>query len=389
MSVVTGHRHRILFCGPSCYFDDSNDAAIASRGLMETLGRLGFAVEVLTGIVFEVGSGSDTLTVDSLTSDSFSGNDSAVVTPASGAADNITITLSGSDNSSLNETVTTTVSGGGVSSSTSGSDTFDLSESDGTNTYTEDDSDSYDDPIGGSGGTTAANAAASGAGSSGASSGDRSSSHRSGTPPGGWESPGLAYLGGFFGNLWDRATYVPSTVWANTGTSDASLAGRIYVTAGTTVGSLVGVSQVSDAFSKHDAIDGHVQSTGERVFKGVTGGVQLACAGVGGAAGMSARAAASEAQVATTALATRSGLQISRHAAVQMADRGITQPMVQAALRKGVRYWDPKNNVINYVLQGGFASGKSLLVGQYPASGVIATAIHATKLNLNRMIPIL
>jgi hypothetical protein len=101
------------------------------------------------------------------------------------------------------------------------------------------------------------------------------------TPPGGLESPTLAALGGFFGNIWDRATYVPRTVWANTGTSDYSLPGRVYVTAGTTLGSVVGVTQVSDAGAQHAAVDAHPQSTGERVFNGVSGGVQLLTVGAG------------------------------------------------------------------------------------------------------------
>ena len=115
-------------------------------------------------------------------------------------------------------------------------------------------------------------------------------------PPGGYESWLSAGIGGFFGNIWDRATYAPRTVWANTGTPDYSLAGRVYVTAGTTLGSIVGVTQISDAGSKHDAVDGHVQSTGERVFKGVTGGVQLATIGVG--LGSSAVRAAAKSAVA-------------------------------------------------------------------------------------------
>jgi len=47
------------------------------------------------------------------------------------------------------------------------------------------------------------------------------------------------------------------------------------------VGSLVGVTQVSDAFSQHDAVDGHEQTTSERVFKGISGTVQLATVGTG------------------------------------------------------------------------------------------------------------
>ena len=236
-------------------------------------------------------TGSDTLTNHVTGGDSFGGTDAAVVTTSDGTADDINLSFSGSDAETVDETITTTKSGGATTTSASGTDTgtdtFDLANSDATNNYTEDDSDSYNDPIGGSG--TAAspsaptpNAAAFGIQPAGAP-GDTSSMKRTGPPPGGYESPTWSAVGGFFGNLWDRATYVPKTVWANTGGSDSSLAGRIYVTAGTTVGSLVGVTQVSDAFAKHDAVDGHEQTTGERIVKGISGTVQLATVGASAA----------------------------------------------------------------------------------------------------------
>lgn len=45
---------RILFAARPCYLDDSNGAAVASRAMMEALGRLGFAVEVLCGAELEL-----------------------------------------------------------------------------------------------------------------------------------------------------------------------------------------------------------------------------------------------------------------------------------------------------------------------------------------------
>jgi len=237
-------------------------------------------------------SGADTLTSHVVGSDSFGGTASATVTPSEGPADNFSLTLSGSDAETLDETDTTTSNPDGSSTSTvggtdSGTDNFDLSDSDANNTYTEDDSDSYDDPVGVNAGSAnpmvagISGASASGIQPAGAGAGDRSSSTHSGTPPGGWDSPALAAVGGFFGNLWDRATFVPKTVWANT--EGDGFASRVYTTAGTTVGSLVGVTQVSDAFSQHDAVDGHEQTTSERVLKGITGTVQLATVGVGAA----------------------------------------------------------------------------------------------------------
>ena len=50
---------RVLFCGLNCYLDDSNGAAVASRAMMEALGRRGFAVEALTGTMFEAGPDVD------------------------------------------------------------------------------------------------------------------------------------------------------------------------------------------------------------------------------------------------------------------------------------------------------------------------------------------
>ncbi len=47
---------------------------------------------------------------------------------------------------------------------------------------------------------------------------------------------------------------------------------RTYVVGGTTIANTVGVRSLSDAFSEHDTIDAHVQSVGERLFDGLTGG---------------------------------------------------------------------------------------------------------------------
>jgi len=81
------------------------------------------------------------------------------------------------------------------------------------------------------------------------------------------------------------------------------------------------------------------------------------------------------------------GLRYSKHAVGQMGERGVTQRMVDLALEKGTPYWDPKNKVVNYVLEGGFGSGKDLLVGQNPASGIITTVIRGWDLVAPRFIP--
>jgi hypothetical protein len=70
-----------------------------------------------------------------------------------------------------------------------------------------------------------------------------------------------------------------------------------------------------------------------------------------------------------------------------MVLRDITEDMIDVALRKGVRVWDPKSKTFDYVLKGGFASGKDLLVGQNPVSGTITTVIRGTNLVRPRMTP--
>ena len=47
------------------------------------------------------------------------------------------------------------------------------------------------------------------------------------------------------------------------------------------------------------------------------------------------------------------------HASGRLAERGISQAMVDVALRRGTRYFDPKHGTIAHVLNQGFASGRS------------------------------
>jgi|GEM_PF-430425 len=46
--------NRVLFATRACYLDDSNGAAVASRAMMEALGRRGFAVEALSGVALDL-----------------------------------------------------------------------------------------------------------------------------------------------------------------------------------------------------------------------------------------------------------------------------------------------------------------------------------------------
>ena len=67
-----------------------------------------------------------------------------------------------------------------------------------------------------------------------------------------------------------------------------------------------------------------------------------------------------------------------------MGERGITESMVDKALQKGKRFWDPNNKTVNYVLEEGFASGKTLLVGQNMATGKVTTVIRGNTKKLLR-----
>ncbi|RFM26759.1 DUF6443 domain-containing protein [Deminuibacter soli] len=84
----------------------------------------------------------------------------------------------------------------------------------------------------------------------------------------------------------------------------------------------------------------------------------------------------------------RTGINLTEHAAERLAQRGITKDMVEAAINKGAKFYDPKNKTINYILRNGFASGKDLLVGTNPLSGNITTVIRGSKLMNARFIPL-
>jgi RHS repeat-associated protein len=116
---------------------------------------------------------------------------------------------------------------------------------------------------------------------------------------------------------------------------------------------------------------------GKATLSGVLGGFGRGFLGL---------AAESQAARAATGLA-RVELNISKHAAQRMAERGITESMVRTALGKGTPFIDPKNGTINYVLKGGFASGKDLLVAKNPLTGQISTVIRGTDLVSPRFVP--
>lgn len=86
----------------------------------------------------------------------------------------------------------------------------------------------------------------------------------------------------------------------------------------------------------------------------------------------------------------KDGLQLSGHALIRLAGREshVTSKMIGIAIRRGQSFWDPKNRTINYILQGGFASGKDLLVGVNPVTGRIATILSGRDLVIPRFIPL-
>ncbi len=82
------------------------------------------------------------------------------------------------------------------------------------------------------------------------------------------------------------------------------------------------------------------------------------------------------------------GASFSRHAIERLAERGITRKMADVAIKKGLRFYDPKNKSINYVLKNVFGSGKDLLIGTNPLTGDITTVLRGANLVRNRMLPI-
>ena len=79
--------------------------------------------------------------------------------------------------------------------------------------------------------------------------------------------------------------------------------------------------------------------------------------------------------------AGQKGLKLSRHAMERLIGREshVTLSMVKKAIEKGKKYFDPKNGAISYILDGGLASGKTLLVGQNPKTGLITTIITGNR----------
>ena len=82
---------------------------------------------------------------------------------------------------------------------------------------------------------------------------------------------------------------------------------------------------------------------------------------------------------AAAALAGAGEVNMSVHASIRAAERGITESMVKTALRSGTRYWDPVNRSYVYVLEKGFLSGRSLVVARTVFTNVTKTVMRVKK----------
>ncbi len=77
--------------------------------------------------------------------------------------------------------------------------------------------------------------------------------------------------------------------------------------------------------------------------------------------------------------ATDAAVSISRHQAVDNAERGISADMSKAAIRVGEKYMDAKHpGTIAHVIRGGMASGKDLYVVTDATSTNVVTSIKMT-----------
>jgi len=91
---------------------------------------------------------------------------------------------------------------------------------------------------------------------------------------------------------------------------------------------------------------------------------------------------------ASKALIKRESFKISIHALKRMSERNISKRMIKIALRKGKKFWDPKNEVYVYIIEKGFGSGKDLLVGYNHITNTVTTVIRGSNLIKSRFIPV-
>ncbi|GMV35914.1 MAG: hypothetical protein AMXMBFR61_04220 [Fimbriimonadales bacterium] len=98
-------------------------------------------------------------------------------------------------------------------------------------------------------------------------------------------------------------------------------------------------------------------------------------------AARSARAATATAAAASTSRAApivRGGIEVTKHAAERMASRGVTSKMVETALARGERFWDPVGKTYIYVLRKVYQTkggAQDLLVARSSTCNKIVTVM--------------
>lgn len=71
-----------------------------------------------------------------------------------------------------------------------------------------------------------------------------------------------------------------------------------------------------------------------------------------------------------------------------MAERGVSKKMIDLTVKKGLKYWDPKNKSVVHVLKNGMASGKHMQVAVDPITKNIKTVINNSSKLPKRFVPI-
>ena len=132
------------------------------------------------------------------------------------------------------------------------------------------------------------------------------------------------------------------------------------------------------SMTTNDALLGFVNSASmgySIALRGMTTGVEMTRAAVPEASNMALRVVETPKFVP--------------HSVMRQAERGITTDMVKTVLKRAQKFYDPRNNSINYIIPNAFGSGKSILVGVDIATGKIKTVLRSSKnLIKDRMIPI-
>ncbi|WP_269219952.1 polymorphic toxin-type HINT domain-containing protein [Brevundimonas vesicularis] len=80
--------------------------------------------------------------------------------------------------------------------------------------------------------------------------------------------------------------------------------------------------------------------------------------------------------------------QLAGHVLDRMAQRGVTRGMVNAAIARGQRYFDPKNGSVVHVLAGAMHGGRDLGVAVGAVSGRVSTVMVNHGIVRGRMVPL-